>query len=56
MTFTFHNRSDGSTLITWADGGGGHALIHDAEQAHDLAMANLPGAVSDAARAYLERQ
>lgn len=56
MNFRFHPRSDGSTLITWRDHtGAGHALIHDAEQARDLAAANLPGAVSQAARAYLER-
>lgn len=57
MNFNFHEpHDDGSTLVTWQDhSGAGHALIHDAEQARDLAAANLPGAVSDAARAYLER-
>lgn len=57
MKFNFHDpHDDGSTLVTWRDHTGpGQALIHDVEQARDLADANLPGAVSDAARAYLER-
>ncbi|NKG21081.1 hypothetical protein [Paeniglutamicibacter terrestris] len=58
ITFNFHDRdNDGSTLVTWrTESALGHALIHDAEQARDLAGLNLPGAVSEAAQAYLDRE
>lgn len=49
--FNFLNRPHNSTLVTWADG---HAVIHDAEQAQNLAAASIPG-VSEAARAYLDK-
>lgn len=48
--FNFLNRPH-NTLVTWD---GGHAVIHDVEQAQDLAAASIPG-VSAAARAYLDK-
>lgn len=50
MKFKFRDLPGDSTLITWK---GGQAVIHDTEQALQLADADL-GATSAAARIYLD--